>query len=197
MSLTRRSALQVLGAAAIPTLARAAGAPADWGAFAHELAASSPPSLFRVDERATVSAIADAILPRTDTPGALDVGVPAFIEFITAEWMTDDERTSFRAGIADLDAHALATHGRAWPALDAAAADTELDWAEDDAGDGASGASGAERTAGQRTFHRLKSYVLHGYFTSERVQREVFHTNITPGRYFGCNPLPASDGPDA
>lgn len=197
MSLTRRSALQVLGAAAIPTLARAAGAPADWGAFAHERAASSPPSLFRVDERATVSAIADAILPRTDTPGALDVGVPAFIEFITAEWMTDEERTSFRAGIADLDAHALAAHGRAWPALDAVAADTELDWAEADASDSPSGTSGTERTAGQRTYRRLKSYVLHGYFTSERVQREVFHTNITPGRYFGCNPLPASDGPDA
>ncbi len=179
MTLTRRSALQLLGAA-IPSLARAAGAPADWGPAAHARAAANPPTLFRTDERAVVSAIADAILPRTDTPGALDVGVPAFIEFITAEWMTDDERTAFRAGLAALDAHALASHGRAWPALDAAAASAELDWATD-----------------QPTYRRLKSYVLHGYFTSERVQREVFHTNITPGRYFGCNPLPATGGPDA
>src|SRR5690606_15573949 len=122
----------VLGAAALPTLARAAGAPGDWTARAHASAAAAPPTLFRADERALVSAIADAILPRTDTPGALDVNVPAFIEVLVAEWMTDTERASFREGLAALDAHALATAGSAWPGLSPAAQARELDWAEAD-----------------------------------------------------------------
>lgn len=185
MTFTRRAALQTLAALTIPTLARAAGAGADWGSAAHARASARAPALFHADERAAVAAISDAILPRTDTPGALDVGVPAFVEFITAEWMTEGERASLREGIADLDAHAMAAHGRAWPALDAAEQAAELGWAESAAG---------EPTPGQRAFRRLKSYVLHGYFTSERVQREVLRTDITPGRYFGCNPLPIPGG---
>lgn len=188
MSLTRRAALQVLGAAALPTLARAAGAPDDWSARAHASAAAAPPALFRTDERALVSAIADAVLPRTDTPGALDVNVPAFIEVLVAGWMTDTERTGFRDGLAALDAHAIATEGSAWPGLSSAAQARELDWAE---------ASAAQPVPAQRAFRRLKSFILHGYFTSARVQREVFRTNITPGSYRGCVPVTDAGGDDA
>ena len=39
-----------------------------------------------------VSAIADRIIPRTDTPGAADVGVPAFIDLLYAQFMTGAER---------------------------------------------------------------------------------------------------------
>jgi hypothetical protein len=188
MSLTRRAALQVLGAAALPTLARAAGAPGDWSARAHASAAAAPPALFRTDERALISAIADAVLPRTDTPGALDVNVAAFIEVLVADWMTDAERTGFRDGLAALDAHALATEGSAWPGLSPVAQSRELDWAEADT---------TEPVPAQRAFRRLKGFVLHGYFTSARVQREVFRTNITPGRYLGCAPIADAGDDDA
>src|SRR4051812_3904635 len=36
----------------------------------------------RPEQSAIVSAVADRILPRTDTPGAVDVGVPAFIDLL-------------------------------------------------------------------------------------------------------------------
>lgn len=188
MSLTRRAALQVLGVAALPTLARAAGAPADWSARAHASAAAVPPALFRADERALVSAIADAVLPRTDTPGALDVNVPAFVEVLVADWMTDAERAGFRDGLAALGAHALATEGSAWPGLSPAAQSRELDWAE---------ATTAEPVPAQRAFRRLKGFILHGYFTSARVQREVFRSEIAPGRYLGCVPITDAGDDDA
>ena len=189
MSLTRRAALQVLGAAALPAVVRAE-MPDE--AAAQELmrrveAGTPQGTLLRADERATVAAIADAILPRTDTPGALDVGVPAFVELIAAEWMTDGERAAFREGLAALDAHAVATSGRAWPALDAPARESEAVWAE----------GPEERTLpAKAAFRRLKGLTVQGFFSSERVQREVLRTNIAPGRYLGCTPIPAPPGSD-
>lgn len=188
MSLTRRAALQVLGAVTLPAVARGAQ-PTDREAQAFAArAADRPPSqgaLFRADERATVSAIADAVLPRTDTPGALDVGVPAFVELIAAEWMTEPDRLAFREGLAALDAHAVATEGHPWPALDQPAREREAAWAE-----------GSEDRAlpAKAAFRRLKGLTVQGWFASERVQTEVLRTVVIPGRYLGCAPLPAPPG---
>jgi hypothetical protein len=184
MSLTRRAALQVIGAATIPAVVRAqTPSEADALEYSRRIATSTAQgTLFRADERATVSAIADAILPRTNTPGALDVAVPAFVELIATEWMNDAERTAFREGLAALDAHATATEGRAWPALDQAAREREAAWAE-----------GSEERAlpAKAAFRRLKGLTVQGFFSSERVQKEVLRTQIIPGRYLGCAPLPA------
>lgn len=185
-SLSRRALLQLAGLAALPSLARADAAPDDWDADLHAQAAQRPATLFRADERALVAAMADAILPRTDTPGALDVGVPAFIEFITAEWMTEAERTEFRAGLAALEAHAVAGYGRTWPALDPVQRMGELDWA--------ALPIDPEHPA-RRAYRRLRGHALHGYLTSERVRREVLKVNMTPGHYRGD--VPVTQGAEA
>lgn len=187
MSLTRRAALQVLGAAALPVAARAATPTDDEARALARRAALSPSRIFQGAERATVAAVADAILPRTDSIGALDAGVPAYIEFITAEWMNESERTAFRTGLAALESHAVATEGQAWPALDSAAQLREATWAENP----------EERNLpAKAAFRRLKGLTVQGYFVSERVQKEVLRTNITPGRYFGCTPIPAPPSGD-
>ncbi|MBK7906165.1 MAG: hypothetical protein IPJ78_06305 [Gemmatimonadetes bacterium] len=76
-SLSRRALLQLAGLAALPSLARADQAADGWEDLVHERAherahdagRSAPPVPLRADERATISAIADGLLPRTDTPG--------------------------------------------------------------------------------------------------------------------------------
>jgi len=55
---------------------------------------------------ALVGAIADMILPRTDTPGAVDVGVPAFINVIVSENYTDADRAAFVAGLDAIEVQA-------------------------------------------------------------------------------------------
>lgn len=77
-------------------------------------------------------------------------------------------------GLAAIDAHALEVQLHAWPALSPAARTWEMAWLES--------VSDASHPA-RRAYRRLRGYVLHGYLTSERVQREVIHTNITPGRH--------------
>jgi hypothetical protein len=39
-------------------------------------------------------------------------------------------------------------------------------------------------------FATLKGLTIYGYFTSERVQKEVLKTVIIPGRFDGCIPFP-------
>ncbi|MBI3791335.1 MAG: gluconate 2-dehydrogenase subunit 3 family protein, partial [Gemmatimonadetes bacterium] len=57
-------------------------------------------------QRDAVRAFADALLPRTATPGAVDVGVPAFVDVIVAEQYGEPERAGLASGLAHLEAAA-------------------------------------------------------------------------------------------
>src|ERR1700716_642854 len=61
---------------------------------------------------ATVTAIAELILPRTDTPGATDVGISDFIDLIVTEWYNPEERARFLNGLADVDSRTQALFGK-------------------------------------------------------------------------------------
>ena len=61
--------------------------------------------------RSTIGVLANTIVPRTDSPGATDVGVPAFIDVIGGEYYTDAERAEFTTGIEAIDARAVSMSG--------------------------------------------------------------------------------------
>ena len=63
-------------------------------------------SFFSLQQRATVTAIAEQIIPQTETPGATTAGVPRFIELMVSDWFDDKEREFFMAGLADLEQRA-------------------------------------------------------------------------------------------
>jgi hypothetical protein len=128
---------------------------------------------------ALVGAIGDTILPRTDTPSATDVAVPAFVNVIVGENYADAQRTQFLAGLDAFDAKSKADTGASF-----------LDLAPTARGSFVESIEAAPRTAEPaRTYWRLKGLVLHGYFTSERVAKEVLHTEIMPGRFDGSAPM--------
>src|SRR2546423_7202623 len=51
----------------------------------------------------TVATIAELIIPKTDTAGAREAGVPAFIDVMLADWADDEQRQTFTAGLPDVD----------------------------------------------------------------------------------------------
>jgi hypothetical protein len=66
---------------------------------------------FRPRERAQVAMIAEAIIPRTDTPGAIDAGVPGWIEIIVQDCLPPEDQKVIIDGLADLMRRCQEDHG--------------------------------------------------------------------------------------
>jgi hypothetical protein len=152
----RRSLLKSFAAAGAVALLPGDAAFAAWARVASGVGGG-----LTAAQLARIGAIADAILPRTDTPSATDVGVPAFVDVIVSENYSDADRAAFAANLEAIDPNALDTIEGADP-----------------------------RTEPQRTYWRLKGLVIHGYFTSERVMKDVLHYEVMPGRFDGSATLP-------
>lgn len=177
-ALTRREAIKrttlLLGAALSPSLlaglARAQAAAAGVGAGRPQHLA--PPQF------ATAAAVAERILPRTDTPGAQDVGVPAFIDLMYGGYMTPAERGLLAAGLADVEKTSAATHRRGFTQLNAEQQDGILTRIARDS-----------ETKERTFFHLIREVTLLGYFTSEQVGKNVLNYDPIPGVFRGCVPI--------
>ncbi len=178
----RRQLIQWLVATAGLHSLEATGA-ADLLALGREVHRRASPRLLALSPHAarTVAAAAELILPATETPGATDAGVTAFIDHMLANWHTPEERERFLAGLRELDDRCRARAGRAF--VDCAAADqlavlTALD-------DEAFASPGREAW-----FARLKYLTVYGYCTSE-VGARALRVYPLPGRYDGCASIDA------
>ena len=63
----------------------------------------------------TVVAMAEQIIPATDTPGAKGARVNEFIDVILTEWATPEERAHFIAGLEEIDKQAKNSLARILP----------------------------------------------------------------------------------
>jgi hypothetical protein len=184
----RRDLLRAFGAAtALAFIPRDAMA-----AWARVASGVRPAAGLTDAQLALVAAIADTILPRTDSPSATDVRVPAFVDVIVGENYTETERTAFLAGVDALNT---------WAPVAAPSSDTSAqaarrtrpfaDLTSDERGAVLTAIEHApsRREEPMRTYWRLKGLVIHGYFTSERVSKDVLHVEVMPGRFEGSAPL--------
>jgi gluconate 2-dehydrogenase gamma chain len=133
------------------------------------------PRALTPDQADLVAAIAEHILPETDTPGARAVGVHRFIDGLVADGYAPDARQQFVAGLAAMDERARRAHGRVFLQCAATEQVAVLDALDREA---------------EPFFRDLKELTLVGYYTSEvGATRELRHAPV-PGRFEGCVPLP-------
>lgn len=172
----RRDLLRLLGAtAALPFLPRSAEAAMALGHQVHA-GRETGARVLRADQIALLSAVCEQIIPRTDTPGALDAKVPAFIDHMLAGWYPAEERDQMLAGFKAIDTAAGGSLAKLGNAQQVALL-TRLD--------GGKGAAGSAEWA----MRRIKSLTVYGYLTSELVVKTVTKDPIIPGKFEGCVPI--------
>jgi hypothetical protein len=143
-------------------------------------------------QRRIIAAMAEVIIPRTDTPGAMDAGVPNFIELMASDWLNDEERAIFESGIEDMETRIPAEYGAPFDQLE-----PRLQLAiMQDMEDAASDSPWYDFANVQRDFIsdapficQLKELTIWGFFTSEAGATQVLRYNAMPMHFDGDIPL--------
>ena len=155
--------------------------------------ASWQPLFLSKEEGAVVEAVADLIIPRTDTPGAREVGVPAFIDVILKDVYPSEDQARFVSGLKDFDAEAQSAHGKPFLELPPAQQLSFLQQAHDAAAAAEKAQEAAREVAvskRQRPFVlTMKELTLLGFFTSQVGVTQVLQYEPVPGKFQPCVPV--------
>ena len=171
-----------------------------WRKRVHDSAGSRGPddngatqaaSLLTPQRARAMEALAEVIIPATDTPGASEAGVTEFVAALVDGWLDNDDRDRFLAGLDTVDPACRDRFGRPFAECapgEQAAFVRDLDDAltrlrEDPA---------ADET--QHFFHDVKRFTITAWFTSD-VGLDALGYRTTFRTFEGCAPLtPAEAG---
>jgi gluconate 2-dehydrogenase gamma chain len=158
----------LLGTAALPPAAIAAsgeaGAPR-----------TLPPSQFTLLE-----AVADTIMPASDTPGALAAQVPARLDGLLRDWASPPTREAIVGALARIDSAALTQKGKGFVALSPSERMTMLTAHDADA---LKSANPALKSVADPGYLRLKELVIALYYYSETAATSELIYEHVPGKY--------------
>lgn len=122
-----------------------------------------------------VMAVADTILPRTDSPSASDVGVPATIDRMIGKVFDGDYRRDFRASWAELESYLEQHQFMASEQAERENILRRLELADDD------------RLANPRAVYLdVKQQVIAYYLSSEEIGENHLNYLPIPGDYDPC-----------
>ncbi|WP_020536647.1 gluconate 2-dehydrogenase subunit 3 family protein [Lewinella cohaerens] len=164
------------------------------GCKAEPAAPDYMPSFLSEDTYLNLKAVVDTMLPKTDTPGALEVGVPEFIDLVLDKYTEEEDRQkmvdgfqSWLSSIQDSERkpyHSLSAEDqlRLLNVLDKESIATAESLEEQDL-------DKDELEEKQPWWLDLKSLAINSYFASEKVGTEVLAYDPIPGPYQGCIPL--------
>ena len=137
------------------------------------------PKFFKGDEAKVVTVIADIILPHTDTSGALDANVPAFIDSMMDGVYAPDAQARFREGCTAFAAAKVDGKGFLEQGRDAQTASVKQALEAAIAAD-----------AKPRPFILMaRELTLLGFYTSQPGITENMDYNPVPTAYHGCVPV--------
>jgi len=149
------------------------------------------PDFFNKDQALLISELSEIIIPKTDTPGAKEAGVPGFIDSMVKEAYSKEQQDEFIKDMAAFDGDAKKMFGDSFAMCshddkvavvkkhhDAALAESK--------GGGATGWWNAGTGSKTPFILTIKELTLLGFFTSKLGATEVLQYNPVPGPYQGC-----------
>jgi len=136
---------------------------------------------FNKQEMLFLSRVCDLLIPRTQTPGALDAEVPAFIDGLMVDWASAETKASIRHTLESIERelNGLAKVKFVDTTLEVAHANLlRLDAVAFDG-----------ETNSRTGYPGLKALVVNAFFASEVGATEVLDWRLVPGRWDACAPL--------
>jgi gluconate 2-dehydrogenase gamma chain len=144
-----------------------------------ELLADSGPQarFFNPAQYSLLEAVADIIIPRTDTPGAIDAGVPAAFDALMRNWASRERQEQFRALLEEID-QAAPEQTSGLLALDRTRR-AEVVVAFD------------KSKTGDKVYRKFKELVLTLYYRSEVGATQELRYEHVPGRWEASVKMPS------
>ena len=144
------------------------------------------PVFLSEDQGILITEVAEIIIPKTDTPGAKDAGVPGFIDQMLKDVYSKEDQDRYLEGLKAFDEEAKKEYGDPFNELSAEQKAAFVKKVHDAAVE----AERATTPAPKRPFILMtKELTMLGFFTSEPGATQVLQYVAVPGSYKGCIPL--------
>ncbi len=127
-------------------------------------------------QRDILGAVSDAVIPPTDTPGAVDAGVPGFIEVLLKDVFPAEEARALLSELESFDRDCKTSTGKEFSASPAG---QQQEWLE----------KVAKATNPHHAFFmKIRELVVGAYFTSEKGMKQALQYVPIPEKFKGCIP---------
>lgn len=144
------------------------------------------PVFLSEDQGILVSQVAEIIIPKTDTPGAKETGVPGFIDLMLKDVYSKEDQDHYLTSLKAFNDDAKKEYGDPFIELDEKQQAAFVKKIHD----AAVQAEKDTKPAPKRPFVLMtKELTMLGFFTSEAGATQVLQYVAVPGAYHGCVPL--------
>jgi hypothetical protein len=130
------------------------------------------------DQFALLEQVCEAIIPQTDTPGAIAAGVPAFLRQMLEEWGTPATRAEVAGVLEGIERHAWEKYGAAF-----------LELPPDRRYQVVRGFDEERISRQEPAYQKFKYLVLVGYYQSEIGATQELRYELVPGAWRPCVPF--------
>lgn len=134
--------------------------------------------LLPADQSKNLTMIVETIIPKTDTPGAGELGVGDFVQKMVKDCYDAKAQASLASGVSNVDEQSIQRFGKSFAD---AGKDQRLQLLQE-----IEKSSDADHKA---FFSMVKNLTIQGYMNSEYVMTNVTHYEMVPARYHGCVPV--------
>ena len=130
------------------------------------------------DQGAVLAAVVETIIPKTDTPGAAELGVDKFVLKMVTDCYDKKAQAGLSSGISNLDEQSNKTFNRSFSE---ASATQKMQLLKD--------LEKSTDATSKAFFGMVKNLTIQGYMNSEYVMTNITHYEMVPARYHGCVPV--------
>lgn len=132
--------------------------------------------LLSLSQTDLLASMVEAIIPKTDTPGARDLNVHLFVQKMVNDCYPAATQETLKKGLDELDTQAQKLFSKPF--------------AEGDATQQTALLTQLSQDATRKDFYGLvKNLTIRGYLSSEYVMTNLTHYQFIPGHYYGCVPV--------